>query len=124
MEELVNHNNFYDFVRDLVSFCDTLGYGNSIFVLDNVRFHHSTDIKAFIEEKNHELLFLPAYTPIFNPIENMFSQWKNIVRRRNCRTESELFDAINDFQNIITEEECLNYYNHCLDVCYSYIAPT
>lgn len=114
---------FYEFMEELCDFCTNLGYNNTIFVLDNARFHHCAEIKLLVSSKNHELMYLPAYTPIFNPIENMFSQWKNLVRRRNCNSEDELFAAINLFQEIITREDCENYFKHCLDLCYEYISP-
>jgi transposase len=83
LDESGNRYNFYEFMNELCDFCNNLGLLNSIFVLDNARFHHCVEIKELVAHKNHELMFLPAYTPIFNPIENMFSQWKNLVRRRS-----------------------------------------
>jgi transposase len=124
LETAGNRVNFYEYMSELCDFSNDLNMLNSVFVLDNARFHHCIEIKNLVAEKGHELMFLPAYTPMFNPIENMFSQWKNLVRRRNCRNEEELFDAILNFQEVITENDCINYFNHCLDTCFSYIAPT
>ena len=47
----------------------------------------------------------------------MFSQWKKIVRNAAPKSEVELMTAINDFKNILTEEECANYYQHITNNC-------
>ena len=46
---------------------------NVVLVLDNVRFHHCAEIKTFLESLDVEIMYLPAYLPGLNPIENAFS---------------------------------------------------
>ena len=62
-------------------FCDFLNTLdleiNTVFLLDNVSFHHSKKVKELIESKMWNLLFVPPYSPWFNPIEGIFS----IVKR-------------------------------------------
>jgi transposase len=118
-----NRVNFYDFLNNLCNYCDSLEYTNCIFVMDNAKFHHCQEIKDLATSRNFELMFLPAYTPIFNPIENLFSQWKNLVRRRNCRNEDELFNVIHNFESIVTEDDCKNYVSHCKNTCFNYLDP-
>ena len=41
--------------------------------MDNVRFHHSKDVLEYFKSRNIDILFVPPYSPWFNPIENAFS---------------------------------------------------
>jgi transposase len=45
----------------------------SVLLLDNVRFHHSHDVKDFLDSKDIFPLYVPPYSPWFNPIEGCFS---------------------------------------------------
>lgn len=50
---------------------------NTVILMDNVSFHHSKRVIEFLEFKNWDVLFTPPYSPVFNPIEGVFS----IVKR-------------------------------------------
>ncbi len=65
---------------------------NSVLLLDNARIHHGNDIKNYLESKGCEMLFVPPYSPWFNPIELLFS----IVKRRYYTTQTieDSFDNI------------------------------
>ena len=71
IEGAFNGELFIDFLRDAEN--SGLFRNNPILVLDNVRFHHCAEVERFCGESNIELLFLPAYSPDMNPIENVFS---------------------------------------------------
>ncbi|MCP5019015.1 MAG: hypothetical protein GY938_27610 [Ketobacter sp.] len=62
--------------------------------MDNVRFHKMNDIKTMIFENGHIVEFLPPYSPFLNPIENVFSKWKNIVERDRNSSEDKLIESI------------------------------
>ena len=94
---------------------EDLGLHNAIIIMDNASFHKCSQIKNIIESAGHELHFLPPYSPFFNPIENMFSQWKKIIRNIGPKDEPELLAAINSFKTIITKEQCQNYYRHIVN---------
>ena len=66
-----NSHHFLDFLRSL-----NLESG-TVVLLDNVRFHHSRSVKDFATSKCLQLLYVPPYSPWFNPIEMCFS----IVKR-------------------------------------------
>jgi hypothetical protein len=55
----------------------------SVIVMDNAPFHPRAKIKALLEEHGHKLLWLPKYSPDFNPIEQTFAamktNWKNAL---------------------------------------------
>jgi transposase len=65
-----------------------------IVVLDNLRVHKTARVRQLIEDKGCELLFLPAYSPDFSPIEEMFSKVKAFLRRSKARTREALEEAI------------------------------
>lgn len=55
---------------------------NSVLLLDNVSFHHSHVVKQFATDKNLILLYVPPYSPWYNPIEGVFS----IIKRHFYKT--------------------------------------
>ena len=57
---------------------------NSVIVMDNARFHKRLDIQAAIRHAEHQLLFLPPYSPQLNPIEPKWAQAKAIRRQQQC----------------------------------------
>jgi len=63
-----------DFLEE--SFSNESIKSNDIIVLDNVRFHHSEDVKEWCRTKNVIIKYLPPYSPDLNPIENIFSTIK------------------------------------------------
>lgn len=54
---------------------------NSVIVLDNARIHHNKSLINTIEELGCRIVFLPPYSPDYNPIETAFSTIKNWIRR-------------------------------------------
>lgn len=70
---------------DTASFCQFIrGIDiprGSILLMDNVSFHHSKESKASMEEMGITPLYIPPYSPDFNPIENVFSVVKNTIRK-------------------------------------------
>lgn len=65
-----------------------------IVVLDNLSIHLGSRVKQAIEARGCQLLFLPAYSPDFSPIEGAFSKLKTILQRIGARTREALQDAI------------------------------
>lgn len=82
---------------------------NTILVMDNVRFHHSELIKSFLSVNNIQVLYLPAYSPDLNPIENVFSIIKARLDRIRPRALTKngllmniegVMDELNDFSGL------------------------
>jgi transposase len=110
-----NTETFSRFIDELLIKLNSEGISNAILVLDNVPFHKSQVIREKVESTGHILAFLPPYSPFLNPIENMFSQWKDGVKSRCPRSEEELLRLIDaTFLNIL-EENCRNYYENILE---------
>ena len=72
----------------------------SIVVIDNLPAHKVAGIRHCLEAAGINLLYLPPYSPDFNPIEQLFSKLKTLLRRMAPRS----FDAICDALKIILEK--------------------
>ena len=76
---------------------------------DNVRFHHSKIVKKFTAENNIGMKYIPAYSPIFNPIELVFSKIKSSFRKLDhINMENDIKDSI----KTVTTDNLKNYYSH------------
>lgn len=84
-----------------------------IVVMDNLSPHKSDPTLKLIAETGAQVLFLPAYSPDFNPIEMMWSKIKHILRSLEARTVSDLISAIGQALARITPNDALNWFAHC-----------
>src|SRR2546421_8988391 len=65
-----------------------------IVIMDNLAAHKGKKVEQLIQSKGCQLLFLPAYSPDFSPIEETFSKLKTYLRRAGARTREALQEAI------------------------------
>lgn len=89
----------------------TLAPGD-IVVLDNLPAHRAGGVRQAIEGAGARLLFLPPYSPDFNPIEQAFAKLKALLRKAAARTIDELWAAIASCLDAFTPEECANYFTN------------
>ena len=54
--------------------------------MDNMRTHRVKEVQTLLQETGMILLYLPAYSPDLNPIENMWSKVKAILRKLKIRS--------------------------------------
>ena len=78
-------------------------------VLDNLSAHKVTGVREAVEKVGARLLYLPAYSPDFNPIEQAFAKLKALLRTAAARTVPELWTAIRQAFTCFTPTECRNY---------------
>jgi len=81
-----------------------------IVVLDNLSSHRGPRVRATIEAAGAHLLFLPPYSPDFNPIENPFAKLKVLLRKAAERTVAGLRDAVGRIVDTFSPDECTNYF--------------
>lgn len=81
-----------------------------VVVMDNLPAHKVTGVRQAIEEAGARLLYLPPYSPDFNPIEMAFSKLKAHLRKAAARTIPELWNLIAEGIDQFTPQECQNYF--------------
>ena len=84
-----------------------------IVVLDNLSIHLGSRVKQAIEARGCRLLFLPAYSPDFSPIEGAFSKLKSLLRRAGARSREALQEAIATALDLVTAQDALGWFTHC-----------
>lgn len=78
--------------------------------MDNLPAHKVADAREAIQAVEASILFLPPYSPDFNPIENAFSKLKAILGAAAARTLDTLHCAITEALDAIIPEECRNFF--------------
>ena len=81
-----------------------------VVIMDNLSSHKRPGIRAAIEAAGASLLYLPPYSPDFNPIENAFAKLKAMLRKAAERTVEGLWNAIGRIIDTFTTSECTNYF--------------
>lgn len=84
-----------------------------IVVMDNLSVHKSKGARELIEDAGCELLFLPPYSPDYNPIEEAFSKVKSILRKAEARSREALVEATGHALDSITSEDIHGFYSDC-----------
>lgn len=81
-----------------------------IVIMDNLPAHKVDGVKEAIEARGAQLLYLPPYSPDFNPIENAFAKFKAHVRKAAARTFEALEAAAADALRQFNKSQCLNFF--------------
>ena len=84
-----------------------------IVVMDNLSSHHRAGVRAAIEAAGCTLAYLPPYSPDLNPIEQLFSKLKSLLRKHAERTLDSLWARIGQLVDEFLPDECRNYLHHC-----------
>lgn len=101
---------FHTYVREVLA--PTLSPGD-IVVMDNLSPHKSERTLALIHRTGAKVLFLPAYSPDFNPIEKMWSKIKAMLRSAEARTGAELVQAIGAAFARVTPQDAAHWFVSC-----------
>lgn len=84
-----------------------------IVVMDNLSSHKSAVVRDLIKAAGASLLFLPPYSPDFNPIEKAFAKLKALLRKEAERTVSGLWNLIGRLLDLVMPHESANYFRSC-----------
>ena len=82
-----------------------------VVIMDNLPAHKPKAIRKAIERTGARLLFLPPYSPDYNPIEMAFSKLKAFLRKTAARTKDDLDNAIAEGIDTFTAAECRNFFS-------------
>lgn len=92
--------------------CPVLRPGQTV-LLDNLAVHKSHRVRSLIEAAGCQLLFLPAYSPDFAPIEQAYAKVKALLRRAGARSKDALETAIATAIDAITPADAQAFFRHC-----------
>ncbi len=82
-------------------------------VMDNLPPHKSPGVRTMIESAGCRLLYLPPYSPDFNPIENLWSKVKSHLRSAAARTYDALQHAVTAALHAVTSSDCRGFFMNC-----------
>jgi transposase len=82
----------------------------AVVIMDNLSSHKGPHVREMIEAAGATLLYLPPYSPDFNPIENAFAKLKALLRKAAERTVEGLWGAIGTIVDTFASQECKNYF--------------
>jgi transposase len=84
-----------------------------VIVLDNLGVHKNAAARRLVAARGCRLLFLPPYSPDYNPIELAFATLKAALRRAAARTRADLERATAAALDAITPAQAANWFRHC-----------
>lgn len=84
-----------------------------VVVMDNLSAHRDKAAVDAIKAVGANVLFLPPYSPEFNPIEKLWAKLKTLVRRDQTDTREEFDDALARAMTAVTTEDILGWFRHC-----------
>lgn len=110
IEGAANGEVFCAYVRHVLS--PTLHPGDVV-ILDNLSTHKNAEATRLIEEVGAQVIFLPAYSPDLNPIEQMWSKVKESLRAEKARDKETLLAAIGAAFRKVSEKDAINWFANC-----------
>jgi transposase len=109
VEGSTNREVFEAYVEHVLA--PTLEAGKVV-VMDNLSSHKPARMKELIESRGCELIYLPAYSPDLNPIEEAFSKLKGMLRRAGARTKDALVEALGEAISAVSAQDAQGYFEH------------
>jgi transposase len=110
VEGSTNATVFHTYLQEVL--CPTLKRGQVV-VMDNLSAHKGERVRELIEARGCELIYLPPYSPDFNPIEQAFSKLKSYLRAACARTKDTLMKVIGEALSTITVSDAEGFFEHC-----------
>lgn len=92
--------------------CPRLRPGQVV-IMDNLSAHKVAGVRELIEATGARLIYPPPYSPDLNPIEQVWSQVKQILRSLKARTADALEAAVAEALAAITAENAIAWFTHC-----------
>jgi transposase len=83
-----------------------------VVVMDNLTAHKGERVRELIEGRGCGLLYLPPYSPDFNPIEEAFAKLKVLLRKAEARSREVLIEAMGRALEALTARDARNFFEH------------
>ncbi len=84
-----------------------------IVVMDNLSSHRGGRVKEIVETRGCEIVYLPPYSPDFNPIEQAFSKIKGLLRKAQARSREALIEAMGRALDAVSARDVRGFFKHC-----------
>lgn len=105
----VNGDVFIAFIEQVLTPQLTPG---DVVVMDNLSSHKVKRVRELIERTGAQVRYLPPYSPDLNPIENVFSKIKQLLRSLACRTKDALWNSMQHVLDAVTPTDAINCFAH------------
>jgi transposase len=102
----INGTSFLAYVEQML--VPTLNSGD-IVIMDNLGSHKGKAVRIAIRSVGAKLFFLPPYSPDLNPIEQVFSKLKTLLRKSDPRSVEQTWKQIGQLIDLFSPNECANY---------------
>ena len=83
-----------------------------IVVMDDLGAHRPKMVRELIEAGGCQLIYLPSYSPDYNPIEEAFAKIKNLLRKASARTKEALVEAIGVALSAVSAQDARGFFEH------------
>jgi transposase len=83
-----------------------------VVILDNLSAHKPVRVRELIECRGCQLIYLPSYSPEYNPIEEAFAKIKSILRQAGARTKDALVEVLGEALSAISAQDARGYFEH------------
>ncbi len=110
VEGATNREVFETYIEQILA--PTLRKGQVV-VMDNLTAHKGERVKELIELRGCELMYLPPYSPDFNPIEEAFAKIKGLIRKAEARSREALLEAIATAISALSAQDAMGFFEHC-----------
>jgi len=104
--------SFFEFINNLCATLINTQITSAKIIMDNASIHKGERVRELLEQKGFQLVFLPAYSPQLNPIEEVFGKWKHLIKIENCSTIEDLMSKILSTASCITRSDCNAFFSH------------
>ena len=106
LDQPVNRRSFLQYVKQFL--VPTLGT-RDVGLMDNLNSHKNRGVRRTIRATGAKLWLLPAYSPDLNPIEQVFTKLKELLRKAAERTFDDVCERVAILLDGFTPQECANY---------------
>ena len=83
-----------------------------IVLMDNLSAHRPKRVRELIEQQGCELIYLPSYSPDYNPIEEAFAKTKGLLRKAAARSKEALIEAIGVALSSVAAADARGFFEH------------
>ena len=109
----VKSEDFCGFFAQLTNYLSETMNNDYVFLMDNASIHKAKIFQS-VAKKSFAILYNAPYSPMLNCIEEVFSKWKNALRKLRPKNQNDLLKKIIISSRSITTPDCRGYFRHLL----------